>query len=46
MTIETVTMNWVDIIIGIFILMVWIEYKGSMVDDLARFLEKKLKEFK
>ena len=44
MTIETVTMNWLDIILGAFVFMVWLEYEGSMVDDLARFIERILKE--
>ena len=44
MSIQTVTMNWLDIILGLFALMVWLEYKGSLVGDLARFIERKLKE--
>ena len=40
----TVTLHWLDIILGTFALCVWLEYKGSLVDDLARFIERKLKE--
>lgn len=28
---------------GLFTLLVWLEYDGSLVDDLARWLEKHLK---
>ena len=44
MTIETVTMNWLDIILGMFVLMVWLEYEGSLVGDVAVFLGRILKE--
>jgi hypothetical protein len=29
---------------GMFVMLVWVEYDGSLVDDSARWLEKKLKE--
>ena len=44
MTTDTVTMNWLDIILGMFALMVWLQYDGSLVDDVARWLENLLKE--
>lgn len=44
MTIQTVTLSWVDLMFGLFFLCVWVEYKGSLVDDLARWIERKLKE--
>lgn len=31
-------------IIGLFAMLVWIEYDGSLVDDVARKLEKLFKE--
>ena len=32
------------LVIGLFALLVWIEYDGSLVDDVARMLEKIFKE--
>jgi len=31
-------------VVGLFALMVWVEYDGSLVDDVARWLEKRFKE--
>lgn len=30
-------------VLGLYLTMVWLEYDGSLVDDLARFLERKFK---
>lgn len=35
-------MNLLGFILGLFCLLVWVEYDGSLVDDTADFLKKKL----
>jgi hypothetical protein len=42
MTISTVTLSWVDIMLGMFFLMVWLGYPGSLVDDVIQFLKRNL----
>jgi len=42
MTISTLTLSWVDIILGLFFLLVWLDYPGSLVDDVIQFLKRTL----
>lgn len=35
-------MSLAGFIVGLFLLLVWLEYDGSLVDDFAAFLKRKL----
>ncbi len=36
-------MSLFDWVLGVFLLCVWLEYPGSLVDDVVEFLKRKLK---
>jgi len=37
-------MSLAGFIVGLFLLMVWVDYEGSLVDDFIEFLRRKLNE--
>jgi heme exporter protein D len=44
MNIGTITVEWFDFMLGTFFFCVWLAYDGSLVEDVAAWFKRKLKE--